>query len=243
MPSATLTFVVPLDEPLLVRSPGADELRSFAGVLAGLHTRPTQIPHSGRQRGVQLALTPGGARALFGLPAAELVQQSVELDDIAGRMARFLREELHAYASWPERFAAVDRRLLGLLTHWERQPGPQPEVVEAWRLIRRGRTQVRDVARGVGWSTRHLEDRFRTEYGISPKTAVRLARFERSVALVRNLHRPLAHIAADCGYADQSHLARDWRDFAGLPPSRWRTEDPLAFVQDAEEPGPALSTA
>jgi len=109
-------------------------------------------------------------------------------------------------------------------------------VSEAWRLIRRGRglTPVAAVASDVGWSTRHLEHRFRGEFGITPKSAVRLTRFERSVEAVRDPRRGLADVAADCGYADQSHLAREWRDLAGLPPSRWRVEDDLAFVQDDE---------
>jgi AraC-like DNA-binding protein len=91
---------------------------------------------------------------------------------------------------------------------------------------------VTGVASGVGWSTRHLEQRFRSEFGITPKAAVRITRFERSVDAARDPRRRLSDVAAECGYADQAHLAREWRDLAGRPPSRWRIEDDLAFVQD-----------
>ena len=106
-----------------------------------------------------------------------------------------------------------------------------------------GRTQVAGVASDVGWSTRHLEQRFRGELGITPKAAVRITRFERSVDAARDPRRRLADVAADCGYADQAHLAREWRDLAGLPPSRWRAEDDLAFVQDDAAPVLAASGA
>jgi len=234
LPSGALTMVVPFDEPLRLSRGGLAEPTSFDGVLAGLATGPTLIHHDGRQHGLQLGLTPKGARSVFGMPAAELAESSVELEDVVGRVARSLREELEGYATWPDRFAAVERVLCGLMSRHESDRDASPEVREAWRLIRRGggRTPVVGIASDVGWSTRHLEQRFRSEFGITPKAAVRITRFERSVDATRDPRRRLADVAAECGYADQAHLAREWRDLAGLPPSRWRVEDDFAFVQD-----------
>ena len=234
MPSGALTLVVPFDDPLRLSGGGLAEPTLFDGVLAGLATGPTLIHHDGHQHGLQLGLTPSGARAVLGMPAAKLADSSVELEDVVGRLARSLREELEGYATWAERFAAVERVVCGLMSRHESGRDAVPEVSEAWRLIRRsgGRTPVAGVASGVGWSTRHLEHRFRSEFGITPKAAVRITRFERSVEAVRDPRRRLADVAAECGYADQAHLAREWRDLAGLPPSRWRVEDDFAFVQD-----------
>jgi AraC-like DNA-binding protein len=245
LPSGVLTLVVPFEEPLLLSGCGLTRPTPFDGVLAGLATVPTLIHHEGRQYGLQLSLTPAGARAMVGMRPAELAERSVELEDVVGRVARTLRDELEGYPTWPERFAAVERVLLGLVRRHEGRIGEPPEVGEAWRLIRRGRgsTPVTEVAAAVGWSTRHLEQRFRGEYGITPKAAVRLTRFERSVTAVRDPRRRLADVAAECGYADQAHLAREWRHFAGLPPSRWRVEDDLAFVQDGSDRALASSRA
>ena len=243
MPSGALTLVVPFDDPLRLSGAGLTEPTPFDGVLAGLATGPTLIHHDGHQHGLQLGLTPSGARAVFGMPAGELAESSVELEDVVGRVARSLRDELQGYATWPERFAAVDRVVRGLMRRHEPRQNGTPEVEQAWRLIRRGggRTPVAGVASDVGWSTRHLEQRFRGEFGITPKAAVRITRFERSVDAARDPRRRLADVAAECGYADQAHLAREWRDLAGLPPSRWRVEDDLAFVQD--DAAPVLTTS
>jgi AraC-like DNA-binding protein len=234
MPSGALTLVVPFGEPLRLSGAGLAGPTPFDGVLAGLATGPTLIHHDGHQHGLQLALTPNGARAVFGMPAAELAESSVELEDVVGGLARSLREELEGYATWAARFAAVERVVRGLMSRHESGRDEVPEVGQAWRLIRRGggRTPVAGVASDVGWSTRHLEHRFRSEFGITPKAAVRITRFERSVDAARDPRRRLADVAAECGYADQAHLAREWRELAGLPPSRWRVEDDLAFVQD-----------
>ena len=100
---------------------------------------------------------------MFGMPAAELAESSVRLEDVVGRVARSLREELEGYATWPERFAAVERVVRGLMRRHESGRDAVPEVAQAWRLIRcgGGRTPVAGVASDVGWSTRHLEQRFR----------------------------------------------------------------------------------
>lgn len=99
-----------------------------------------------------------------------------------------------------------------------------------------------DLAERVGWSERHLTGRFRAEYGLTPKTALRLARFDRARRRIGAAARSgphastsLAQIAAVGGYADQSHLAREFRDFAGVAPSRWVAQE-FGNVQAGECP-------
>jgi AraC-like DNA-binding protein len=91
---------------------------------------------------------------------------------------------------------------------------------------------VSELAAGTGWSERHLTSRFRAEIGLTPKAAARVIRFDRARRLlVRHLTQPaasgyrLADLAADCGYYDQAHLAREFRTLAGCPPSQWLAEE------------------
>jgi AraC-like DNA-binding protein len=69
-----------------------------------------------------------------------------------------------------------------------------------------------------------LITRFRQQVGLPPKTAARLIRFD---AVWRRLaDRPPARwdqIAAECGYADQAHLIRDFRQFTGATPTEFPT--------------------
>ena len=68
---------------------------------------------------------------------------------------------------------------------------------------------------------RHLERQFLTTVGVTPKRLARLARFQNVLAMLQdsNTRRPGAETAAACGYADQSHFIRDFRQFAGMSPS------------------------
>lgn len=93
MPSCSLTLVVPLDEPLTISDPDGPR-QAFDSVLAGLGVRPTHIHHDGYQHGIQLALRPSAARALFGCRPAELAHRSVAWANVFGPTAHRLRERL-----------------------------------------------------------------------------------------------------------------------------------------------------
>ncbi|MEV6626692.1 helix-turn-helix transcriptional regulator, partial [Amycolatopsis sp. NPDC051114] len=110
---------------------------------------------------------------------------------------------------------------------------PPPELGEAWRRMRGadGRVRVTDLAGEVGWSRRHLGERFRAELGLAPKQAARVLRFERAGRLLRQGHADLAALAVECGYYDQAHLTNEWRALAGCTPGTWIAEE-LPFLQD-----------
>jgi AraC-like DNA-binding protein len=240
LPSPYLTMIVALDDPLMMvahpdpADPGGD----FWTLIGGLHTRPALIGHPGRQAGVQIALRPLGARALFGLPAGELSHRDVPGDALLGPLAAELHERVHAATGWAQRFAAIDRVLCRRL-----RPDAvvRPEVTWAWAALGRsqGRVRIGDLAAAVGLSARHLDTVVRRETGLGPKAAARVFRFDRAKRLLYAEPRlTLAEAAARCGYFDQSHLAREFRELAGCPPSTWLAEertDEFRNVQDEPE--------
>jgi AraC-like DNA-binding protein len=232
MPSTTLTVIVTVDEPIeLPVSPHPGQPGGHWNALAsGLTTRPALIAHRGYQHGVQLALTPLGSRALFGMPAAELGSWLVDLTDLLGPRAVELRERLAATADWSRRFAVLDEILLRRVDDVELDAN----LRHAWRLLTdpARRRPVTRVADEIGWSRRNLAIRFGSEFGITPKDADRLTRFERSHRLLRRPGVTVAGVAAAAGYYDQAHMSRDWRDMAGLPPSQWLAREVFPFVQD-----------
>lgn len=247
LPSGSLTFVLPLvDRLVLADSPGlAGSGRDYDALVSGLHTGPALIAHPGRQVGIQLDVTPLGCRALFGLPAGALAATCVRLEDLLGAEARRLVDGLREATTWAERFALLDRVLAARV-----RSGPAPvegEVAWAWARLAAadGAVRVTDLAAEVGWSRRHLGERFRTELGLTPKAAARVLRFDRVRRHLAAAEAPsLAAAAAECGYADQAHLTRDFRDLAGCPPSRWLAEEGHRsgiFLDDA--PGPAARSA
>ena len=229
MPSTSLTLVLPLDEPLDVAWAGAEDTRTRTWAsISGLHTTPAEIRHGTRQRGVMVGLSVLGARALLGTPAGELAGRLLDLEDVAPELDS-LPERL-AEADVADHVRIVAAALVAALVRRD-APRPRAEVGRALAGLTRG-ARVQDVADDVGYSRRHLADLVRAESGLSPKGYQRLARFEGAHDLVRQ-GVPLAEVATRCGYADQSHLTRDWTALAGCSPTEWRRREVLPFVQDA----------
>lgn len=234
-PSRALTAVISLSVPLELSADIDDRapVTRFSSVAGGLMCRSVAIHHDGRQHGVQLSLTPLGARAIYGMPAAELAQRLVPLDELLGALAVELVDRLRAATTWTARFAALDELLLravGSGAGGDRVPRERPEVAEAWRRLvaARGRVQVGAIAAELGWSRRYLTERFRGEVGLSPKTFARVLRFEHAHELAAAQDPlPWADVASVSGYADQAHLVRDWRELTNRTPTAWRRGEVL----------------
>lgn len=183
-----------------------------------------------------------GARVLLGRPAGELASTVVELSTLLGPVAGELIERLRSATTWTGRFLELD----DVLTRIARQrDGPAPELGWAWRRLIRshGRVRVVTLAKEVGWSRRHLGERFHREFGLTPKVAGRVMRFEAAHRLLRAPERPgLAEVANRAGFYDQAHLHREWRELAGCTPSRWLADE-LPSVHDGGLEGGASSMA
>ncbi len=239
LPSATVTLVIPLDEPLDLTMPGRPRHR-LRSCLAGMHDAPAIIHHDGTQCGLQLSLTPLGLYRLFGLPAGEIGRQAVELADVVGsRAAAALAATASAAPDWPACVRALQNQLVRRLQRTdEHRRAVRPELAWAWNLLAGsgGTARICRLAADVGWSSRYLTQQFTAAVGVTPKTAGRIMRFQRSAALVGRGH-DLAGVAARCRYADQAHMTREWRRLAGTTPTRWPYDDVFANVQDARRRG------
>ncbi|MGW7083272.1 helix-turn-helix domain-containing protein [Streptomyces sp. NPDC054871] len=237
LPSPYLTLIFSLDGPVVSgitpeQAGGRDATRTDI-VLGGLHQSPAYVVRPEHEAGIQLAVHPLAARALFGLPAAELAGELVTPGaEVMGRRAADVRELLCEQGTWEERFASLSAYLRQRAADDASGGSVRPEVAEAWAWLarHRGVGTLRGLSRHVALSERRLTTLFRAETGLSPKQAGRLMRFQRARnAVVRPVATgsapDLARIAADCGYYDHSHLVRDFQQYTGVSPSGWLAEE------------------
>ena len=227
--SAHLTFLLCLDGTvdMLANADRSKPPGSFVALVGGLHESPAEIAMGERQTGLQLRLTWRGARALLGVPAGELAGDTVDLAALLGRRTGTLLDRLAAAPDWAQRFALLDAELAALTADDRAEAGVRAEVGYAWdRLVETGgNLRIAELATEIGWSRRHLATRFQVETGLTPKAAARVIRFEQACDRLRGPdHPPLAAVAADTGYVDQPHLARDFRDLAGTTATAWLRE-------------------
>lgn len=223
LPSPYLTLIFTIDEPLHIAQhvDSRQTPDNYDALVGGLHTSPAYVRHDGAQSGVQVYLNPLAARHLLNMPAGELADVDLSAELVLGRAVDEVRQGLLDAAGWPARFAVVDRVLARQLRD---APAPPAEVRWVWSrlLATGGRVGVAELAREVGWSERDLAARLREETGLTPKRAGRVIRFDRARRCLQRVGAgDLARLAVDCGYADQSHMSREFAEMAGAPPGRW----------------------
>ncbi|XVX21535.1 helix-turn-helix domain-containing protein [Actinomycetota bacterium] len=229
LPSPAVTVILAFDAPLESAWPDGP-MTTHWRLAGGLHLRPVLVHTRGHQHGIQLSLTPRGARALLGLPAGALAGEVVDHDELPGGISADTHARLAEAQGWQERFDILDAALLRLAERARQRT--DADLDRAWALLERshGRARIEEVARAVGRSPRWLSGRFAAELGVSPKQAARLHRFDHARrAAQRGI--PLGQVAAEAGYADQSHLTRDWGQLARQTP-RELVGEPFRFVQD-----------
>jgi AraC-like DNA-binding protein len=175
-------------------------IRDGEAIAAGVDTRPSSMPARAGATILGVRLRPGAAADVLGIPASELRDLRVALDELWGADGR-------AFAEDP--VGVLLRRLRG------RAPG-DVAAARAASLIERA-APLPAVADAVGLGERQLRRRFIAAVGYGPKTFARIVRFQRALARIRG-GEPLAATAAECGYADQAHMSRDVAELAGRTP-------------------------
>jgi AraC-like DNA-binding protein len=189
----------------------------------GMMSASILVPAARPVRTVAVRFRPGAAGAFLGVPLHPLTDGRAELPDLWGRSAADRLDD----ALWTDeladrqRIALVERELLRRLggAQQVRAATLGQRAVAAIEAAH-GAIPVETLADTLGISRQHLALQFRQQVGLAPKLYARICRFRRALALLRDPGRDgdLAALAADCGYFDQSHLIRDFRDFAGGTP-------------------------
>jgi len=237
VPYPAVTLVIDLGhEPLLVEhASGRPQRGSLAAGLA---------PGAVRARGrgiecLQVRLSPVAAHAVLGA-CSELGGTVAALGDLWGRDADRIQEQLRAAGSWDDRFAIAQA---ALARRYEQGRAASPEVAFAWAqmVTSRGQVRVGQLAAETGWSRKRLWSRFRSQIGLTPKRAAQLIRFDHAAHRLAAGHSA-ALVAAETGYADQSHLHRDVVAFTGATPravavAPWLAVDPIAWAAPEHRPG------
>ncbi|MFF3940647.1 DUF6597 domain-containing transcriptional factor [Streptomyces phaeofaciens] len=219
-PSVNLTFQWDEDD-----AAGAPPYGELTGVALGLYTRKL----AGRGRVCGAKFRPGGFRPYAPeAPVSHWTGRALPARDVFPAAGGDTPRSVVTPADDLARVAALDAFLLSLA------PVPDPRADLAMDLVQHIRTdrtvrRVTDLARAEGLSVRSLQRLFAGYVGVSPKWAILRYRIHEALELAGTRDDlDWATLAADLGYADQAHLARDFTTTVGVPPT--------AYAQAARQP-------
>jgi AraC-like DNA-binding protein len=221
VPSPTTVLIVNFGVPLDVAAPGVHAESHSDSFLARVSELPATTEFTGVSAGVQVDFTAIGAHLFCGIEMSDLPAPAISLEDLLGADGRRLTDALAEATGWEERFdlldAVIGRRVA-------EAPEPTPSIEWAWGTLSAsgGRVPIGSLTERIGCSPGHLIDGFRAHVGVTPKTAARVLRFDRAARILR---RPgsgsLAGVATECGYHDQAHMTREFRELGGTTPATY----------------------
>jgi AraC-like DNA-binding protein len=216
VPTGTLELAVSLveDKGRIYDSDGRERRLSGGAAVSGAYRRPFTFDTRENASIVGVHFRPGCAGVVLGVPPGELTDRHVDLEALWGRRARELHERLCAATTTEQRFAILEAELVSRLD----QRHARPAVAYALDLLARPQVRVGDIAKRAGLSQRRLIEIFTADVGLTPKRFGRVLRFQRAIALARSAALDWTRVAHECGYYDQAHLIRDFRELADVTP-------------------------
>lgn len=207
--------VLPSPNAHLVIAPG---YTSLYGVVRGIYGR--QLRDTGNALGVRFRS--GGLRPFLSGPVAALTDRTVAAKTLIGIEDRIAEAEVLGAGDDGEVVHAAQQLLEPLL------PAPDLTVDLVCAIIARARhndgpRQAKALADETGLSLRALQRLFHEYVGVSPKWVIRCFRLQEvAQRLAQGQELQFARIAAELGYFDQAHLARDFTSLFGCPPAEYR---------------------
>jgi AraC-like DNA-binding protein len=162
---------------------------------------------------------PMRANAFFAAPAYELADRILPLSALWGREAVSVESQIAEARCDGQRIERLERALLRRIhVGPDHRFGVDLPALAAFIRRRRGMVTVGELAGCTGVTRQHLGRIFHEEAGLSPKLFCRLARFRAALACGAEGKDRGAGLAAELGYADQSHMIAEFREFSGLTP-------------------------
>ncbi|MET0635171.1 MAG: helix-turn-helix domain-containing protein [Chitinophagaceae bacterium] len=173
---------------------------------------------------INVGFQPGGLYRFLGIPMSELLcKDGFDGVDLMGNKIKEVYNRLQEANSFTQMKLIVENFLLNHIGKLKRTL----PIDHALHLLmkERGLLKIEELASHACLSTRQFERLFKQRIGLPPKYFSRLVRF--SQAWIINEQQPgtsWINIAHECGYFDQMHLIRDFREFAGVNPSSIESE-------------------
>ncbi|WP_342088708.1 AraC family transcriptional regulator [Dyadobacter sp. OTU695] len=195
-------------------------------VIIGQHTERTNRHLMGPEFCVLIVnFHPGVLYRMLGVPLTELTNTFIDAEAVLPKIMVRVNERLGDAASPQEMIDIVENLLLGLARNLKKDQHAV-DLMTRHLLLKPENTSVIEMAESSCFSARQFERLFKQRMGISPKLFARIARMTKAFALKYN--RPdldWLSIALLCNYHDYQHLARDFKDLAGVTPAEYYTEE------------------
>lgn len=231
-PTPVQCIIFYLNSPIRAKKLDEDTFeRQSSCVVVGPQRTSVDIELSKDHRAVMIGFQPGGLFRFLGIPMTEMFDEGIDGFDILDKDIRSLIDELRE-SKQPEMINVKVQAWLFKKMQNARERLPIDQAMQKLHISRDFCT-IDEVARDACLSLRQFQRKCNERLGMNPKLYARIARFSRAYSMYEaNQERTWSHICHSCGYFDQMHFIRDFKEFAGITPgvmSKKLKESNLAF--------------
>jgi len=211
------------------RRAGSRRITLDANLIIGPFQKELELFCDGPIRLVAARFQPWGLRPFCKVPPARLRNCVVDCSQIWSTDLRPLAKILESLSDVETRIAKLENEILSLAAAMAK-----PKLLArrlAGEIVRsEGLMRISELSGKHGIHARQLERIFLEETGVTAKVFARIIRFNRAKkAIEDDPEIDLLTLAHDCGYADQSHFTRNFREMFSVTPSRYK-----ALVKDKD---------
>jgi AraC-like DNA-binding protein len=187
------------------------------GVLVGLQSSSVRLDVNKSHKAVRVGFQPGGMYRFLGFSMSEMIDASYDAADVLGNEIEEVNNKLQEAEGFDEIKTIIEHFLLDQVKVLKR---PLPFDKAMLEMIRfHGNIPIEKVASMACLSLRQFERVSKERIGFSPKMFARLVRFSKAYRLRENFPElTWTSIAYSCGYFDQMHFIRDFKEFTGITP-------------------------
>jgi AraC-like DNA-binding protein len=188
-------------------------------IIAGPRTERMDLSFGYRHHVIKVAFQPGGLYRLLGIPMEELLgNDGIDARDVWGHEINLILEQLSEADSFYDEKIIIEKFLISKSNKLKQRLPIDPVMLVLMKGG--GLIQIERLAYESCLSSRQFERVFKNRIGLSPKFFSRLVRFS-NAWMIKETQPDMnwLQLAHECGYYDQMHFIRDFKEFVGANPS------------------------
>ena len=230
MPDGIVEFVTHYGDPWITTVDGESGVVQPKSFVISQMRKFIELESNGVTGLISVRFYPWGAYHFFSEPVSNFLDSTLSSERIWPENYTELTELVDKASSHEDRSQAVQRFLLDRLAEHRKE---DTSLDRAVKLIResKGQLSMEEIGKRTGLTKKQLERRFVPAIGTPPKTFARISRF---LNICRHLEehqgKTLTELSYQCGYFDQAHFIKEFRQFSGFTPKEFFARNDVGFA-------------
>jgi len=187
--------------------------------ITGISNTPVRLVIPRHQSFFGVVLHPAAVKKLLSAPSGIFLNTITDLE-LVKKYFTTLWHQLASCKRFEERIDLMQQWMLGRVSAVHQQEFALSSFLDSHNQ----ETTVAGLAASVYYSTRHLHRKVHELFGMSSEVLLRYRRYKQALNSVHHSNDTLTRIGYECGYYDQAHFTREFKDYTGLTPGTYRQQ-------------------